>query len=103
MLAIEAHYEGTLPQNIVDVFGTPFASIGSLEGEKIDRTTGGSISRLTIQKDKIAGCQLVGDINNAGLLSARIKRGMTVKDLELVSSFGRLLPVHRAQITSRGR
>jgi NADPH-dependent 2,4-dienoyl-CoA reductase/sulfur reductase-like enzyme len=99
MLGIEAHYEGTLSQNVVDVFGTPFASIGSLDGEKVDRTTGSSISRFTIQKEKIVGCQLVGDISNAGLLSARIKKGMTVRDLELVSC-GRLLPVHRAQLVS---
>ena len=102
MLGRETHYEGTLAQNVVDVFGTSFASIGSLDGEKIDKTTGGPISRFTIQKDKIVGCQLVGDINSAGLLSAGIKRGMTVKDLELLSSFGRLLPGHRAQIKVAG-
>ena len=102
MLGRETHYEGTLAQNVVDVFGTSFASIGSLDGEKIDKTTGGSISRFTIQKDKIVGCQLVGDINKAGLLSAGIKRGMSVKDLEWVSC-GKLPPVHRPQITSCGQ
>ena len=98
MLGIEKHYEGALGQNVVDLFGTPFASIGSLDGEKTDRVTGDSLSRFTIQDGKVVGCQLVGDINNAGWLSACIKRGMAVEDLALASG-GRRLPVPRACVS----
>ena len=98
MLGIERQYEGALRQNVVDVFGTPFASIGSLDGGKIDRVSGDSLSRFTIQEGKVVGCQLVGDINNAGWLSARIKRGMAVEDLALVSG-GRHLPVRPACVS----
>jgi NADPH-dependent 2,4-dienoyl-CoA reductase/sulfur reductase-like enzyme len=89
MLDINAIYEGTLSQNVIDIFDTPFASIGSLDGEKIDISKHGVVNRFTIKKGKIIGAQLVGDVDNAGLISSCIKKGLLAKDLEylkLISS-----------------
>jgi NADPH-dependent 2,4-dienoyl-CoA reductase/sulfur reductase-like enzyme len=73
MLGINAIYEGTLPRNIVDVFDTPFASIGSLDGEKITLSSHTTIQRFTIKNEKIIGAQLVGDVENAGIISTILK------------------------------
>lgn len=93
ILGIRSIYEGTLPENVIDVFGMPFASIGSLDGEKIEISKRGTLSRFTVNEEgKIIGCQMVGNIDNVGLISSFIRRGNSIKDLEnlrLVST-GRL-------------
>jgi NADPH-dependent 2,4-dienoyl-CoA reductase/sulfur reductase-like enzyme len=82
MLGIGAIYEGTLSQNVIDVFDTPLASIGSVDGEKIDISKRGTISRFTIKDEKVIGAQLVGEIGNAGFISSCIRKGINTKDLE---------------------
>ena len=82
MLGQDVAYEGALSQNMIDVFDTPFASIGSLDGEKIDVRDGKTIRRFTLKSGKVVGAQLVGDIDDAGLISSGIKRGIEVTDLE---------------------
>jgi NAD(P)H-nitrite reductase large subunit len=74
MLGINAIYEGTLPQNMVDVFDTTFASIGSLDGEKITISSHTTIKRFTIKNGEIIGAQLVGDVDEAGIISTLLKR-----------------------------
>jgi NAD(P)H-nitrite reductase large subunit len=89
MLGINAIYEGTLSQNVIDIFNMSFASIGSLNGEKINISKHGALNRFTIKKGKIIGAQMVGDIDNAGIISSYIKKGIDAKDLEylkLISS-----------------
>ena len=94
MMGTEATYQGTLPGNVIDVFGMPLASIGSLNGKKINTGRKGKIIRFTYNNiGKVIGCQLVGDVNHLGLISSYIKKGGDVDDLErlwLVST-GRLL------------
>jgi NAD(P)H-nitrite reductase large subunit len=74
MLGINAIYEGTLPQNMVDVFDTTFASIGSLDGEKITISSHTTIKRFTVKNGEIIGAQLVGDVDEAGIISTMLKR-----------------------------
>jgi NAD(P)H-nitrite reductase large subunit len=74
MLGINAIYEGTLPQNMVDVFDTTFASIGSLDGEKITISSHTTIKRFTVKNGEIIGAQLVGDVDEAGIISTILKR-----------------------------
>ena len=81
MIGINTKYEGTLSQNMIDVFDTPFASIGSLEGDKIDIKKQGIIKRVTLKKGKIIGAQLVGDVGDAGIISSVIKNGSNINDL----------------------
>jgi NADPH-dependent 2,4-dienoyl-CoA reductase/sulfur reductase-like enzyme len=101
MVGLETTYTGTLPGNVVEVFNTTFMSIGSLEGEKIDIEKGGRISRFTVnKKGRVVGCQLIGDINQVGIISSFIKKGGNVEDLEhieLISS-GRLLFSQRIHV-----
>ena len=82
MLGQEIAYRGALSQNMIDVFDTPFASIGSLDGEKIGVQDGKTIRRFTLKNGKVIGAQLVGDIDDAGLISLGIRRGIEVTDLE---------------------
>jgi NADPH-dependent 2,4-dienoyl-CoA reductase/sulfur reductase-like enzyme len=82
MLGMNAVYEGTLPGNVIDVFNTVFASIGSLDGEKIDIKKHGGIIRFTIKKEKLIGAQLIGDIDSAGLISSYIIKGIDAKHLD---------------------
>jgi NADPH-dependent 2,4-dienoyl-CoA reductase/sulfur reductase-like enzyme len=87
MLGINAIDEGTLPQNVVDIFGTSFASIGSLQGEKIDMHKHRTLYRFTIENRRVIGAQLVGDVSNAGLISSFIRKGTDIKDLEHLKLF----------------
>lgn len=83
ILGIRAIYGGTLPENVIDVFGMPFVSIGSLDGKKIEIGKKERLSRFTVNKEgKVIGCQLVGNINDAGFISSFIRRGGHIKDLE---------------------
>jgi NAD(P)H-nitrite reductase large subunit len=82
MLGMNTVYEGTLPGNVIDVFNTVFASIGSLDGEKINIKKHGGIIRFTIKKEKLIGAQLVGDIDSAGLISSYIIKGIDAKHLD---------------------
>jgi len=98
MIGIKAIYEGTLPQNVIDIFDTTFVSIGSLDGEKINISKDRAVIRFTVKEGKIIGCQMVGAIENAGLISSCIKKGTTIKDLEhleLIPS-GKLLSTIRS-------
>lgn len=82
MLGINAIYEGTLSQNVVDVFETPFVSIGSLDGEKISVSRHGTIKRFTVKNGKVTGAQLVGDVDDAGIISSHIKKGINTVELD---------------------
>ncbi|MGQ9788749.1 MAG: NAD(P)/FAD-dependent oxidoreductase [Candidatus Hadarchaeaceae archaeon] len=101
MVDIGAVYDGTLPENVIDVFGTSFASIGSLDGRKIDIGKKGTLSRFTVNKEgKVIGCQLVGDVNQVGIISSFIKKGGNVEDLEHIELIpsGRLLFSQRIHV-----
>jgi len=101
MVSLETTYPGTLPGNVVEVFNTTFMSIGSLEGEKIDIEKGGRISRFTVnKKGRVVGCQLIGDINQVGIISSFIKKGGNVEDLEHIELIpsGRLLFSQRIHV-----
>ena len=82
MLGINSIYEGTLSQNVIDVFDTPFASIGSLNGEKITVSKHGAIKRFTVRSGKVTGAQLVGNVDDAGLISSHIKKGINAAELD---------------------
>ena len=82
MFGMNAVYEGTLPENVIDVFDTPFVSIGSLDGEKIDIKRHGKIIRFIIKRGKVIGAQLVGDVGSAGLISSYIIKGIDAKHLD---------------------
>ena len=82
MLGANVVYEGALSENVIDIFGTVFASIGSLEGEKIDLKKHDGITRLTIKNEKLVGAQLVGDVDSAGLTSSYIIKEINIKHLD---------------------
>jgi NADPH-dependent 2,4-dienoyl-CoA reductase/sulfur reductase-like enzyme len=105
MVGLETTYTGTLPGNVVEVFNTTFMSIGSLEGEKIDMVKRGMLSRFTVNKEgKVIGCQLIGNIDDAGHISSFIRRGGNIKDLENLKllSTGRLLSIRRSIVKEGG-
>jgi hypothetical protein len=98
MVGLGKTYSGTLPENVIDVFGIPFASIGSLDGEEVEVGSHGSIKRFTVRDGVVVGCQLYSNINSAGLISAWIKKKISVKDLEKLEllSTGRARPFGHA-------
>jgi len=105
MMGLETTYPGTLPGNVVEVFNTTFVSIGSLEGEKIDMDKKGMLSRFTVNKEgKVIGCQLIGNIDDAGHISSFIRRGGNIKDLENLKllSTGRLLSIPHSIVKEGG-
>jgi NAD(P)H-nitrite reductase large subunit len=66
------------------VFDTTFASIGSLDGEKITVRNHTTIKRFTIKNGEIVGAQLVGDVNDAGIISNVLKRKLQKTTLKEV-------------------
>lgn len=75
ILGAKQSYEGTVSRNVIDVFNTPFVTIGSINGEKITIQNEHSLKRFTIRNNKLIGVQLVNDIEDSGRLLSYIKQG----------------------------
>jgi NADPH-dependent 2,4-dienoyl-CoA reductase/sulfur reductase-like enzyme len=82
MLGVEASYEGTLPSNAIQVFDKTFITMGSLEGEKVSFSDRGNLIRFSLKGGVMVGCQMVGDIENAGAIASTIRNKVAIKDLE---------------------
>ncbi len=82
MLGKEASYPGALPSNAIQVFGNNFVTMGSLEGAKVSFTGKAGTIRFTLNGGKIVGCQMVGDVEGAGVIASIIRNGITLNELE---------------------
>jgi NADPH-dependent 2,4-dienoyl-CoA reductase/sulfur reductase-like enzyme len=81
MIGIEAKYKGGVPSNIVDVFGTPFVSIGSLRGERVEIMRRDGLMRFTVAGNRIVGCQLVNFQDEMGIIASCVSGRVGIKEL----------------------
>jgi NAD(P)H-nitrite reductase large subunit len=75
-------FEGSLPRNAVDLPGLPLISIGRVNAPLDARhavrvaRTAGSYRKLVYRDGLLVGALLVGEVMDAGLLQARIRRNL---------------------------
>ncbi len=82
MIGESATYAGTLPSNVIEVFGNSFVTMGSLTGHKLNLPGRDGSIRLTTRGGKIVGCQMVGDVEGAGAFASFIRNQTRVSDLK---------------------
>jgi NADPH-dependent 2,4-dienoyl-CoA reductase/sulfur reductase-like enzyme len=70
----DAVYPGGVSRNVVNVFGTPVFSAGSLVGDKRTIVTPLSRVRYTVADGRIVGVQVIGEPRRGGIVSPILKR-----------------------------
>ena len=87
MAGEEAVYRGSLSRNALEILGLPYITIGTLE-ENTERGEYAQISaeknlyrKLIFRGDRLIGALLLGDVDDAGILQARIWKDTAEADL----------------------
>jgi NAD(P)H-nitrite reductase large subunit len=79
MMGVDRRHAGLETFNVVRIFDVPVASFGAVTGDHILRWESGSVIRKVVVTDgKIAGAQLWGDVNGAGLYHEMMKKGYNI-------------------------
>lgn len=80
MLGIERRHPGLEAVNIVRIFDVPVTSFGVQSAEHVLRwQKNGAVRKLLLQDGKVAGGQMVGEINGTGVLHEMMKKGVAVE------------------------
>ncbi len=94
---VEQRFTGLETANVLRVFDLPVVSLGRSNGDKtIRRTQNGVVKKLTLEAGRVAGLQMVGQVDGAGLFLELIKKGRNVTEFgaDILSpdfGYGRLL------------
>ena len=73
MIRRKRTYRGSLSLNVIHVFDVPVASVGDLEGERVDRDYQGNLVQFIRQGERITGAQFVGYKDDSGIAQALVK------------------------------
>ena len=78
MLGQTRRHSGLEAVNVVRVFGVPIASFGqqSAARQQCWQDGRGAVRKILLQDGKVAGGQLVGEINGTGVLHEMMKKGV---------------------------
>lgn len=76
MLGISTPYPGSLSANVLLVFGRPYFTIGSSEGERVLKRVGGRLHLYVYRDGKLVGAQFSGDTSEAAQAVSAVRRGM---------------------------
>ncbi|MGC8874348.1 MAG: NAD(P)/FAD-dependent oxidoreductase [Chloroflexia bacterium] len=76
LLGIATPYPGALPANVLLVFGRPYFTIGSSEGEKVLRRVGGRLHLYVYRGGKLVGAQFSGDTSEAAQVASAVRQGL---------------------------
>ncbi len=76
MLGIPTPYPGALSANVLLVFGRPYFTIGSSEGEKVLKRVRGRLHLYVYRDGKLVGAQFSGDTSEAAQAVAAVRRGV---------------------------
>ncbi|GAB3468790.1 NAD(P)/FAD-dependent oxidoreductase [Azotobacter salinestris] len=81
MLGIDRHHPGLEAVNVVRVFDLPIASFGVQAGETCLRWQDGkgAVRKVLLKEGRVAGGQLIGEINGTGVLHGMMKKGIAVE------------------------
>ena len=73
MIGKKRVYRASFPLNVIHVFDVPVASVGDLEGERVDRDYQGNLVQFIRQGERITGAQFVGYKDDSGIAQALVK------------------------------
>ncbi len=78
MMGVDRRHAGLEAFNVVRIFDVPVASFGALTGDHVLRweQAGTSYRKVAVTDGKVAGAQLWGDVNGAGLYHELMKKGL---------------------------
>ncbi|AJE19950.1 NAD(P)/FAD-dependent oxidoreductase [Azotobacter chroococcum] len=81
MLGIDRRHPGLEAVNVVRVFDLPVASFGVQAGETCLRWQdgAGALRKVLLKDGRVAGGQLIGEINGTGVLHEMMKKGVAVE------------------------
>ncbi len=80
MLGIPRRHPGLEAVNIVRIFDVPVASFGLQSGERTLRwQRNGAVRKLLLTAGRVAGGQMIGEVNGTGVLHEMMKKGVAVE------------------------
>lgn len=80
MMGIAKRHPGLEAVNIVRIFGVPVTSFGVQAGERTIRwQKDGSVRKLLLNDGRVAGGQMVGEVNGTGVLHEMMKKGVAAE------------------------
>ncbi|WP_349618097.1 NAD(P)/FAD-dependent oxidoreductase [Azotobacter salinestris] len=81
MLGVDRRHPGLEAVNVVRVFDMPIASFGVQTGETSLRWQDdkGAVRKVQLKDGRVAGGQLIGEINGTGVLHEMMKKGIAVE------------------------
>lgn len=79
MLGFPTPYPGSINANVLIVFGRAFFSVGSLEGEKVQRSVRDRVYLYILQEGRLVGAQFVGEVTEAAQVLSAIRRGIRIE------------------------
>lgn len=81
MLGIDRRHPGLEAVNVVRVFDLPVASFGVQAGDSCLRWQdgAGALRKVLLKDGRVAGGQLIGEINGTGVLHEMMKKGVAVE------------------------
>jgi nitrite reductase (NADH) large subunit len=88
MMGADRRHVGLDGVNVVRIFDVPVASFGAIAGGVMtgDRVlqwrAGGAVRKIAVTDGKVAGAQLWGDVNGAGVYHELMKKGHDISSLE---------------------
>ncbi|MGE5542909.1 MAG: NAD(P)/FAD-dependent oxidoreductase [Bacillota bacterium] len=77
IMGIDDRYEGSIPRNVSEVFGLPFASVGLTEQrpgcEVVSDMMPGRYVKAVFEDGRLMGAIMVGNVNQAGIIQWLIR------------------------------
>ncbi len=78
LLGWDVAYEGSDSMNSLKHLGLPVIAVGRMEGEELRRRQNGVLRKIYLQRDRIVGFRLAGDVSAAGIYRSLMNKGVNV-------------------------
>ena len=80
MLGRRTTYPGSINANVLIVFGRAYFSLGSLEGERVQRRDNGVVEKFVVRDGRLVGAQFAGETRAAAQAQQAIRRAITLRE-----------------------
>ena len=80
MLGRPTAYPGSINANVLIVFGRAYFSLGSLEGERVQRRHDGIVERFIVRDGRLVGAQFTGETRAAAQAQQAIRRSISLRE-----------------------
>ncbi len=79
MLGHPVAYGGSMNANVLIAFGQACFSLGTLQGERVQRRVGNVVETYILQDSRLVGAQFLGETPAAAQAQQAIRRGIAVE------------------------